>query len=340
MNTPAADTAFAPARWLANPHLQSLLASARIRRFLVDSHVMRAASEALLLDCGGGVRLLALHARQPEVAPETPLVVMIHGWEGSAESSYLLAAASALYRDGAEVVRLNLRDHGDTHHLNEDLFHSCRLDEAVGAVAAIARANPGRPMYLAGWSLGGNFAVRIAHRAPDAGLSFEHVVAVSPVVVPANSYTAMREGPFFYRRYFLHKWRRSLLRKQTAFPARFDFADVLKMDDLREMTARLVDMFGEFATVDDYFAGYALHRDMLEGASQPLTVITAADDPVIPVADFRPFRSGGRFRLEIANHGGHCGFMSRIGAHSWVDDRLRALVVRSPSPPSRSPQCA
>jgi predicted alpha/beta-fold hydrolase len=253
---------------------------------------------------------------------------MIHGWEGSSESSYLLAAATKLFNTGVEVVRLNLRDHGGTHHLNEELFHSCRLDEAVGAVASVARAARGRPLYLIGWSLGGNFVVRIAHRAADSGIDLTHAVAISPVVDPAHSYDAMQNGLFVYRRYFIRKWKRALIRKQAAFPGRYDFSQVLRMNDLRAMTAHLIAQFGEFPDVDTYFAGYALSREMLEGASQPLTVITAADDPVIPAGDFTPFRSGGRFCLEVHPRGGHCGFMTRIGAHSWTDDRLAAIVSR------------
>lgn len=325
---PAAE--FAPPRWLTNPHLQSLLATTRVRRALVDDRALRAASMPVLLDCGAGVRLLALHAPQPHARARTPVAVLVHGWEGSAESTYLVAAAAALHRCGVEVVRLNLRDHGDTHHLNEDLFHSCLLDEAVGAVAAVAERVRGRPLYLVGWSLGGNFAVRIAHRAPAAGVRLEHTVAVSPVVDPANSYNAMRDGPFFYRRYFVQKWRRSLRRKQQAFPDRYDFSEVLRMDDIHAMTEHLLGRYGTFASVDDYFRGYALDRTMLEGAATPLTVITAADDPVIPGDDFAPFRSGGNFTLRLLPNGGHCGFMERISAHSWVDERLCHMITGDP----------
>lgn len=294
---------------------------------MVDSRAMSVATERRIVDCGDGVRLLALHARQPDSSPDTPVVILIHGWEGSAESSYLLAAGAALFRNGADVIRLNLRDHGDTHHLNEDIFHSCRLDEAVGAVHALVGMHPGRRVYLAGWSLGGNFTVRIAHRAPQAGFRLAHAFAVSPVVDPANSYRAMAEGLPFYRHYFLRKWRRSLRLKQAAFPGRYSFEEVLRMSDLREMTAHLIDKFGEFDSVDAYFAGYALSAEMLEGASQPLTVVTAEDDPVIPGHDFAAFRSQGNFTLEVYPHGGHCGFMERIGPHSWIDDRLCRLVT-------------
>lgn len=318
---------FAPPRWLSNPHVQSLLATTRVRKAFIDSAALQAASQWVMLDCGDGVRLLASYAVQGDAHTGTPLVIMIHGWEGSSESAYLVSAATVLYGAGAEVVRLNLRDHGDTHHLNEDLFHSCRLDEAVGAVRAIAALHPGRPLYLVGWSLGGNFAVRIADRAPDAGVELTHTIAVSPVVDPANSFNAMNNGLFFYRYYFVRKWQRSLRRKQQAFPAKYDFAEVLRMNDLHTMTAHLIGRYGEFATVEDYFEAYALNRDMLEGAKTPLTVITAADDPVIPGQDFAPYSSHGNFTLEVAPHGGHCGFMERIGAHSWVDKILCQLII-------------
>lgn len=317
---------FRPSPWVASPHVQSLLASTRVRRAMVNSKSMLAAAIPEILDCGEGVRLLAQRSRPVTAAVGAPIVVMIHGWEGSSESSYLLAAASRLFNVGVEVVRLNLRDHGGTHHLNEDLFHSCRLDEAVGAVAAVAREVRGRPLFLVGWSLGGNFVVRIAHRALDEGIDLAHSVAISPVVDPAHSYDAMQDGLFVYRRYFIRKWKRALARKQAAFPERYDFSQVMRMNDLRAMTAHLVAQFGEFPDVDAYFAGYALNRDMLEGATQPLTVITAADDPVIPGADFAPFRSGGRFHLEVHANGGHCGFMPGFGAHSWIDERLAAIV--------------
>ena len=69
--------------------------------------------------------------------------MLLHGWEGSADSTYLLSLAQSLFAAGFEVVRLNLRDHGATHHLNRELFHSCRLPEVVGAVRALARKFPG-----------------------------------------------------------------------------------------------------------------------------------------------------------------------------------------------------
>ena len=94
---------------------------------------MLATSRELLLDCGDGVRLQAFHST-PIAGRSRTMAVLLHGWEGSAQSLYVLSLAQTLHAAGFDVVRLNLRDHGDTHHLNRELFHSCRLPEVVGAV--------------------------------------------------------------------------------------------------------------------------------------------------------------------------------------------------------------
>src|SRR6201993_671793 len=165
-----AEEEFEPARWLRNRHLQSMLASTAWRRsrILRGAAALLAAQHEVLLECGAGVRLQCF-VSSPAQGSGRP-VVLLHGWEGSADSLYLLSLAQLLFAQGFEVVRLNLRDHGDTHHLNRELFHSCRLPEVVGAVRALQQHYQGRPLQLVGFSLGGNFMLRVAAQAGDAGL--------------------------------------------------------------------------------------------------------------------------------------------------------------------------
>src|SRR5262245_29450359 len=164
--------AFAPPAWLVNAHLQSIVPSLRLRRPLLlrRSRRMLDCAQTQIVDCGEGVRLLGHYSSQAaaEREPARELVILLHGWEGSADSMYVLSLGSYLFDLGCDIYRLNFRDHGPSHHLNEEIFHSCRLDEVVGAVAAIQRAIPHRRLTLAGFSLGGNFALRVAARAPPA----------------------------------------------------------------------------------------------------------------------------------------------------------------------------
>ena len=163
-------TDYRPPRWLRNAHVQSVLGSSPLRRRYGERSLAEvgAVSTEHLIDAGEGVRLHGLHSVMPD-RDSRGLVLLLHGWEGSVDSSYMRLTAVQLLRAGFEVFRLNFRDHGNTHHLNEGLFHSNRIDEVVHAAREVSRRFPNRPMAVAGYSLGGNFALRLALRAPARG---------------------------------------------------------------------------------------------------------------------------------------------------------------------------
>ncbi len=169
-----ANSGFAPEGLLANRHVQTLLNSSGPRRMMTRHRTRQfsADGEQWILDGGDGVRLLGFYNPQTTSSPRG-LVILLHGWEGSSESSYILATGKRLHVSGYAVFRLNLRDHGPSHHLNREIFHSCRLAEVVNAVADICnRINVG-PAFMAGFSLGGNFVLRTGLKARDAGLALK-----------------------------------------------------------------------------------------------------------------------------------------------------------------------
>jgi uncharacterized protein len=318
---------FHPQGLLRNPHVQSVLASSSLRKTLAARRRARIeyGAEAHILDCGAGVRLLGMLSRQAALAQRRGLVVLLHGWEGSVQSTYLIHTGARLLDEGFDVFRLNLRDHGDTHHLNPEIFHSCRIDEVVGAVRAVQqRFGEGTPLGIAGYSLGGNFALRVALRAPGAGIAMQRAVAVCPVISPAAGLAAIETAPWFYQAYFLRKWRRSLETKARHFPGAFDFADWQPKHGLRELTRKLVERYTDFGTLERYLDGYSIGGDRLAGLEVPAAILTAEDDPIIPVADFHALRLPPHCRLEIATHGGHCGFLPGLGGRSYAEDFIAA----------------
>src|SRR5688572_10747896 len=197
---------YRPPRSLRSPHLQSVLGSSAIRRRRGGLALAAAGAitTAEIVDAGDGVRLQGLHSTLPGREPRG-LALLLHGWEGSAESSYMQFTAARLLARGFDVFRLNFRDHGDTHHLNEGLFHSNRIEEVVQVACDVAGRFPARPLVVAGYSLGGNFALRLGLRAPAAGLPLLHVAAVCPVLDPARTMAVMESGYGLYHRYFQHK---------------------------------------------------------------------------------------------------------------------------------------
>lgn len=328
------DTSFQPRRWLRGPHLQTILPGLPPRRGRVERRAvpLLTASEELLLDCGDGVKLQAFHSSPAKHGrdPGRKLVVLLHGWEGSADSTYQLSLASSLFAAGFEVVRLNLRDHGATHHLNRELFHSCRLPEVVGAVRALATKFSGLPISLAGFSLGGNFMLRVAAHSEAPHLPLERVIAISPVLDPAETLVTLERGTPIYHGYFVRKWSRSLTKKQQAWPEHYDFEELLRIRNLREMTRQLVLSHTEYPTMEDYLAGYALTGGRLTTLAVPATVFTSLDDPIIDCADLARLARAPQLDIVTTAHGGHCGFIETLGDGSWIDGQVVKLLSRSP----------
>ncbi len=328
------DTSFRPRRWLRGRHFQTILSTLPPRRARVERRAIpvRAASEELLLECGDGVVLQAFHASPTKRGrePGKRLAVLLHGWEGSADSTYVLSASQTLFDLGFEVVRLNLRDHGATHHLNRELFHSCRLPEVVGAVRSLANRFAGMPIVLGGFSLGGNFMLRVAADREARDLPLQHIVAVSPVLDPGVTMTTLERGSSLYHTYFVRKWSRSLAKKQVAWPDLYDFEELLRIRSLREMTRQLVQRHTEYPSMDDYLAGYAITGNRLTTLAAPATVLTSLDDPIIEATDLARLARTPRLDIVTTAHGGHCGFLENLSGTNWTDAQLVKLLSRNP----------
>jgi hypothetical protein len=315
---------FRPPRAIAHHHAQSLLAGWPVRRLLLHSRAapLLAAAKAEVLECDADVRLLGYYSAQP--VDSRGLVVMLHGWEGSAHASYVLSAGATLFGAGFHVFRLNFRDHGETHELNRELFHSCRIEEVVNAVQRVTAAHPAKRVLLVGHSLGGNFALRVGARARAAGLALDGIVAVCPVLKPHATMRALEEGLWVYRRYFLNRWRRSLRAKAATFPELYDFGDLRRFATLTATTDFFVRRYTDYADLDAYLSGYDITGPALSSLAVPSRVIAAADDPVIPVRDLDDLAAPPALRITVQPHGGHCGFIESYGLRSWLDRAVLA----------------
>jgi hypothetical protein len=323
------DAGFRPPALLGHRHVQSTITQAPWRRYRVLQAAERllGCAREVVLDCGEGVRLQGFMSANR--GGGRGFVVLLHGWEGSADSSYILSAGSALLEAGFSVFRLNLRDHGDTKALNEGLFHSCRIDEVVGAVRRIRELAGTGHFSLVGQSLGGNFALRVGARAEGVGLTIDRIIAVCPVLKPASTMRALDEGLWIYRRYFLSRWRKSLFAKAGAFPHLYDFGDLRRFGTLTAMTEFFVERYTEFDSLNQYLSGYAITGDVLRGLEVPSRIILAVDDPVIPVEDLDEVAAAPTLEVSLSRHGGHCGFVDAAFGPTWSDRAIVADLVES-----------
>jgi predicted alpha/beta-fold hydrolase len=166
-------------------------------------------------------------------------------------------------------------------------------------------------------------------RAHTADLPLSWVFAVCPAINPHAALAAIEDAPWFYERYFMHKWRGSLKRKQALFPQEELFSEAELRGNMRELTRRMVQRHTDFGTLENYLDGYSIAGSTLAALPIPATILTAEDDPVIPVAEFRALTLAAQTELTIAAHGGHCGFIRDLSLRSWAEDFIVARMDRA-----------
>ena len=320
-------TSFHPGFGLRSSLVQTVLATKRPSPWLWRRRGLNLAAHSArhVLDCGDGIRLTGLYAAPP--GPSRGLAILIHGWEGSHDSSYLYSMACALYQAGYSSFRLNLRDHAGTYDLNREMFHSARMDEVLGAIRAVRQLDASEPLFVIGYSLGGNFALRVGMQGPAVGVEPNLSIGISPAINPRHTLEAIDGGPKLFHGYFLEKWRLTMDLKSEAWPGVYDFSSHRQLRNFVELTRKFVEDYTEYDTLDDYFARYTLSPEMMMNAASPLAIITAADDSVCPVADFQGLRIRGAVQaFDLTERGGHCGFIENWSLEAWTEQRVLALL--------------
>jgi predicted alpha/beta-fold hydrolase len=317
---------FIPKPWARNPHVQTILGSMKFR--LPEKNPMIDTSREMIIDGGNGIRLLGYYSPQSSLPPRG-LVTLIHGWEGSADSTYIHSTGKYLYEKGYDIFRLNLRDHGSSHHLNEGLFHGALTEETFQSVRNISNLADNLPYYLAGFSLGANFSLRVALKHSFSEIPrLRHVFCISPALDPYKATLSIDNSLPIYRHYFLNKWKISLKKKQFFFPDKYDFRNILKEKTCLALTEAIMPHYPDFGSYRDYFNRYTLLGNALLDLTIPVTIIASEDDPIVPVADLFELKKNKYLQVLIQKYGGHCGFINFFPFTCWSEKKMADILMK------------
>jgi predicted alpha/beta-fold hydrolase len=257
---------------------------------------------------------------QPDRAGR-PAIVALHGLEGSSSAHYMLGIADKALRAGFSAILLNQRNCGGTEHLGPGLYHSGLAEDAALLVRQLAEADGVTDVVVAGYSLGGNLALRLAGtHAPDALPSLKGVCAVSPVLDLEACVRALeRRSNFIYQWNFVRNLKHRMRRKEVHFPGAFDLSRLDGIRTVRQFDAAYTAPYFGFASAEDYYHRAAALR-VVDRIQVPALVITAEDDPFVPSASFHDpaLAANPNVTLVVTKHGGHCGFLA--DRNGVVDD--------------------
>jgi len=300
-----------------NPHLQTILGHYWKRpdwdaRFPIEQHFYRTETDVQVL----------VESQRPSgcVAGE---IVMVHGLEGTGRAVYIRSLSRAALDAGFAVHRFNMRTCGGTERFCPTLYHGGLTSDLYTVVRQLADEGRG-PIFLVGFSLGGNVVVKLAGELGERGPELlAGVCAVSaPLDLAACSRRMAQRDNRMYERRFVRRMRQRLVATGRYRQRDFEgLKSVTAIDD--HITAP---SFG-FGNAANYYLSQSAVR-YLDGLRVPVLLIYSKDDTLVPSETFDTpaVRDNPWIECIPTEHGGHLGFLGRGPQRFWLDSTILEWV--------------
>jgi predicted alpha/beta-fold hydrolase len=287
-----------------------------------------ATQHRVLLSDGDQIVLHDDQPRAPTASWQTgdPVVLLLHGLGGCHQSGYMQRGAVKLTGRGYRVFRMDLRGYGAGFSLARHPIHAGRSEDAAAVLNYLIELCPDSPIHVVGFSMGANIVLKLAGElgslAPE---NLASVMAVSPPIdLIECSRNMQRATNRIYDRTFLKSLLRHIERRKAAVPDALARPLHPPPRRLVEFDDRFTAPLSGFADAEDYYIR-ASSRSLLRHIAVPTLILTAANDPIIPLAPFEKASYSPTTRLFITSCGGHLGFIARAGTdpdRRWLDWRV------------------
>jgi uncharacterized protein len=277
------------------------------------------------------IRRLERAARSPA---DTPHLVLLHGLEGGAHSHYVPNFLAEAQGRGWSADLLLFRGCGGEPNLAPRFYHSGETTDLSYVIARLIDEDPGRPLVLAGVSLGGNVLLKwlgeVGIAAPP------QVRAAAAMSVPFDLARGCRHisrgFSRLYERVFVESLREKALAKLSRYPELFDRARLHRARTLWDFDEAVTAPVHGFRDAQDYYERSSSIR-YLQDIRVPTYLLSARDDPFLPEAVLTEVESIARsneyLTVEFVDRGGHVGFVSGTlpwRPHQWGEWRTVAYL--------------
>ena len=304
---------FHAARWIAGPHAQTI-----VGRALRATRGVGFRRERLATPDGDFVELD--FADVPgrtcrDRGDRAPIVLLLHGLEGSARSGYAHVSYRALATAGLRPVGLNFRTCSGTLQRSARLYHSGDTADAAFVLRTLCDRFPGVQLGAVGFSLGGNVLLKyLGERGETADV--DAAVAVSVPFNLAACADALAVGASrVYGRFLLRQLQAKVRAKSAELAAVCDLRHVAESDTLREFDDRFTAPVHGFRDADDYYARSS-SGGFLDRIRTTTLILHSADDPFLPRAFVPTIFPNPAIRAVVTDRGGHVGFVA--GGAPWA----------------------
>ena len=313
--------AFQPHPLLRYGHAQTIAAAFLPRRFDIPP------AEARLFQVDPESQILGHCHWQPGKRKDAPVLVIVHGLEGSSDSNYVRGIAEKAFQRGFHVVRLNQRNCGGSEALTPTLYNSGMSGDYRSVLEELSNRDGFEQIFFAGYSMGGNLVTKMAGEfGADVPKALRGVCVVCPALNLAACADALeRKDNYFYQRHFVTSLMARFARKHKMFPQRYKLNGLGPVRTVREFDDLITAPHFGYRDAQDYYDHVGAKR-VADAVRVPLLMITAQDDPFVPFASFLAAKISDNpaIRFVAPEHGGHCGFISKHAGPErfWAEQRI------------------
>lgn len=310
---------FQPAWWCPGPHAQTLWA--RMVRRAPEVPFWR---ERLELPDGDFIDLDWTEQGRG------PIVIVLHGLEGSSRSPYVRGIMHAIAQRGWRGVVMHFRGcSGEPNRLPRS-YHSGDTGDLVFLIDALLRREPRTPLAAVGYSLGGNVLLRWLGKHGDRSLRAAVAVSV-PYVLDVAADRLDRGFSRVYQWRLMECLRTSVNEKRRRMPLPIKTQDLSTLRCFREFDEHITAPLHGFDGADHYYR-VSSSRQYLKGIVVPTLLLHARDDPFMNEhAMPQQHELSATTVLEASDRGGHVGFVTGRWpwrARYWLEQRIPTFLER------------
>ncbi|MBX9685890.1 MAG: alpha/beta fold hydrolase [Candidatus Obscuribacterales bacterium] len=264
---------------------------------------------------------------------KSPLAIILHGLEGSSQSSHVLGIGSKLYASGFNVLRLNMRNCGGSAAYSKTLYNAGMWEDARDVMSFFHHSKGVDEFILVGYSLGGNLLLNTASNHEGLNYEIKAACAVSPSIDLANSVAELEKPQNqIYQNWFLRTMKARILAKAKQYPETYDARKLKQIKSVRDFDEIYTAPHGGYGTADRYYHE-ASSILQIRQIKCPTLILAAEDDPLVPIDSFhRIDAQQSNIEILITKAGGHGGFYQNspeddgIFDQFWAENRVVEFI--------------
>lgn len=308
--------------WLSNRHLQTVLA-----KLFRKTPTLALIDETIELPDGDFLALAWTEI--PSKLKPKPIIVILHGLEGSKDSHYVQGLMSACKERGWIALIMHFRGCNGKPNRQAASYHSGDTRDITFLAERLKNLFQHSPLFLVGFSLGGNVVSKYLAEQVDSPF-----MAASIICAPLNlakCSDAINTGfARFYQHYLLSTLKEATKEKVALGLVTHISADAVDtLTTIRAFDEQVTAPLNGFNNAEHYYQ-QASGITTLHTITLPCLVIHAEDDPFLgdkTIDITQPIPE--HMTIEVSRKGGHMGFISGnnpLKPTFWLDQRIPKFI--------------